>query len=523
MKVKHQSGNNSIDIHLTKKILRNYKNGRYNNIESIQAAGLPSVDGKTILDMKTVVLTLPTDTAENNIRKLKIDIDLEYSGKCSGSYISFFKADLERIGVLLYPLVSCGILNGGSATSYIDVKKNKVFNPTLFEICHKEFKTITEVSKGRAKGITPSYVNEDGTAGASFIELKMRSLLIQNLRYKIITGKSKDAVYPLFQMTSVYNNEEIEATYKLYKTSPLLKELITETGFDITKVKTGVQSLIAAFTHSSEGREKKIFQTAYGQKSQMLPLPGGHGQNFIVLRDTYEDLFKKGKRFVTIGNVDNLGYTVDPVSLAILALSGKQAGFDFAYKTPADVKGGVLLIDKTGRLNCGDIGPAISPEKIKKAEKTGDKILFNCATGLFNLEYLVNNIDYIINSLPVRFSDQDKDAGRYSQAEQVTWEIIGILNDFYIFCIDKYDRFLPAKLLLDTLITSGIGFDNPMFPCDPAPEKDMKTVAFNLNKGLIKKLSTDYGMKLENHRWVPKSITELRRKINNDNSSIKLQ
>ena len=33
-------------------------------------------------------------------------------------------------------------------------------------------------------------------------------------------------------------------------------------------------------------------------------------------------------------------------------------------------------------------------------------------------------------NLPVRFSDQDKDAGRYSQAEQVTWEIIGMLEDF---------------------------------------------------------------------------------------------
>ena len=29
----------------------------------------------------------------------------------------------------------------------------------------------------------------------------------------------------------------------------------------------------------------------------------------------------------------------------------------------------------------------------------------------------------------MRFSDQNKDAGHYSQAEQVTWEVIALMED----------------------------------------------------------------------------------------------
>ena len=55
----------------------------------------------------------------------------------------------------------------------------------------------------------------------------------------------------------------------------------------------------------------------------------------------------------------------------------------------------------------------------------------------------------------MRFTDQDKDAGRYSQAEQVTWEVAGILPAFLSFAVDKYDRFIAAKLFAETLLTSG--------------------------------------------------------------------
>ena len=93
-----------------------------------------------------------------------------------------------------------------------------------------------------------------------------------------------------------------------------------------------------------------------------------------------------------------------------MALSGKQAAFEFSFKTPVDIKGGILIRDTGGHLNCGDIGPAISKEQLAGAEAQGKPILFNCATGLFSLAHLARELPNIIRNLPTRFSDQDKDA-----------------------------------------------------------------------------------------------------------------
>jgi hypothetical protein len=161
-------------------------------------------------------------------------------------------------------------------------------------------------------------------------------------------------------------------------------------------------------------------------------------------------------------------------------------------------------------MNAADLGVAVGKDEVAEAERKGKKILFNCATGLFNLEYLVGALDHIIENLPMRFSDQDKDAGKYSQAEQVTWEIIGMLDYFVVFGVDKYDRFLAAKMLLDTLMTSGVKLDDPAYPTDEDPAADLRGTAKKLHAGLERKLTTVYGMRREGEQWVPKTVDELR-------------
>lgn len=510
----NQMEQRGIDIELTKKILNNCNKGKYDRFEPVKVEGVPEVDGQHIIDLhKNIEITLDLNEAEINIKKLDPGINIKEAGTVMEGAITFDQNGLESIGIKLYPLLSYGVLNGGSASSYVDQKKNLCFNERLFCICEKEFNSVQSMSKGKAKGLAPAYVNKDGSHGASFMELKMRAVLIESLKYKISTNSKENALYPMFQMTSVYNNNEVLNAYKDFKNNDLLKELIQETGIDITEFKTGVQPMLAAFTHSETGKMKSIFLKAYGLEDRPIAMPGGHGQNFIVLKEIYRELYNEGKRFIYLGNVDNLGFTVNPAALAMLALKGSQAGFDFAFRTPVDVKGGVLVVDQAGNLNCADIGAAISKEELIDMEKHGKKILFNCATGLFNLEYLVQNIDSIIENLPMRISDQNKDAGKYSQAEQITWEIIGILDDILIFGVDKYKRFLAAKLLLEGLMTSGVGLSHPDFPTDENPEKDLKLVAQNLHNGLANLLRTTYGMKLLNDRWVPKSVEELKSEI----------
>jgi hypothetical protein len=432
----------------------------------------------------------------------------DFAATAPDGNLMFPRESLETIGRLLFPYVSFGVLNGGSATSYCDTKKNEALSAKLFEILKKPFLESAASARGKPKGITPAYANPDGSPGYSFLELTLRRLLLEAPLWRNAAAKYPNAygsslsggllpLAPAFQMTSVFTSREISEALDAYRKSPLLEGLIAETGVDITRLRSGVQPLIAAFTHSSAGEPRKIFTHAWGKENTVLGLPGGHGQNFLVLKDVYRRLRMAGKRFVYLGNADNIGFTPDPVSLAILALSGKPAGFDFAFKTAVDTKGGVLVRDSGGRLTCADIGPAVSAAGVAAAEKEGTPILFNAATGLFDLDYLVTHAEEIRGGIPLRWSDQDKDAGRYSQAEQVTWEIIGILPGPLIFGIDKFRRFLAAKLLLESLMTSGLGLERGDFP------EELRALALSLHEGFVWNMENIFGMRREGGRWIP--------------------
>ena len=520
-----------IDIDLTKEILKNYNDGMYDNVVPVEVHEIPEIDGGNIIDRDNIKSwTGDLNAVEANLRAVNDTFNAERLGKCIGEVsgsganrsITFTKAELEQIGVQLYPYVAYGILNGGSATSYVDTRKNEALNADLMRLYRSLFEKTQREASGLAKGITPAYTNPDGTSGESFIELKMRAILIQNLRYRksvtaeneLFTGDSKaksgSALFPMFQMTSVYNDEQIKEQLSQYRSSPLLSDLMEETGVDITRVLTGVQPMLAALTHSEVGRPKQIFTNAWGRDGEMLPIPGGHGQNFLILSEVYRYLYNEaGKKFIYISNVDNLGNLPDAAAIALTALSGAEASFEFAFRTPVDIKGGILIRDRSGRLNCADIGPAISRAEVDRQEASGKKILYNCATGLFNLKYLTDNLDRIARELPMRITDQDKDAGRYSQAEQVTWEIIGMLDNPLILGVNKYQRYLAAKLLIESFMTSGLMLESPDFPRHEDPEKDFRGTARNLFGGLKGNLTDIYGMELKADRWEPEPVSEI--------------
>jgi UTP--glucose-1-phosphate uridylyltransferase len=496
-----------IDVGLTMRILEKYNKGSFKNQKPIRVKSIPKVDGVKIINMiRDITYTADVKKVAQLFQELGLPYDPDTFGRVHGGKITLNRHGLYELGLFLLPLTAYGILNGGSASSYIDYKKNKTFNEQLFGLYKPEFNRLARVCRGKAKGITPAFLQPNGKEGPSFLELKMRAALIKALQYELTAHVKSDLLLPMFQMTSVLNDRQIRSVYKKYGGSPLLKDLIRETGIRVYEMETGVQPLLAAYTHSAKGEKKEVFAGAHGKPGNTLPMPGGHGQNFYVLKDIYRDLYNRGIRYAYLGNVDNLGFTPDPISLALFALTRKQAAFEFSFKTPVDVKGGILVVDQEGRFNTAEIGPAIAWGEIERAERRGKKVLFNCAVGLFNLEYLVKNIDSIIENLPVRFSDQDKDAGSYAQAEQITWEIMGLLDDVLIFAVDKFDRFLAV-------MTSGLKLEHKDFPTDDNPSQDLKRIARRLHEGLVRKLNTVYGLKLHNNRWEPKTVEEIKAEI----------
>lgn len=502
----------NIHRELTLSILDRYNRGDFSHIEPIIVKSVPEIDGKQIIDLTgDVRYSVAAATACERLSGMITPEALNRIAEVREKNLHFTSRGLQHLGMLLLPYTAFGILNGGSASSYIDEKKNRSFSRKLYDLAGESFAAAASQAKGKPKGISPAFTHPDGTPGPSFLELKIRSLLLLSLRYRNLHGapacdETDLGMLPLFQMTSAYTDKQLADALKGYSDSPLLQGLEPGSHPSILSPLSAQQPLIAAYTHSNRKGPKRLFTEAWGKPDTLLPLPGGHGQNFAVLADIYRRLYRGGKRFAYLGNIDNLGNTIHPVALALFALSGGQGAFEFSYKTAVDIKGGILIRDQKDRLSAADIGPAIPEAEVLQKEQAGIPILFNCATGLFDLRYFSEHINTLAENLPVRFSDQNKDAGMYSQAEQITWEVIGMLEKPLIFAVNKYRRFLASKLLLENLMTSGVKMDDPGYP------EELKALSRKLHDGLQYMLTGPYGLNRQGDRWVAMNASEVLKK-----------
>ena len=466
---------------------------------------IPQIDGNQIIDRANLpVLTIH----KQNLRRMLDDLSISDPGlnrwiALQPDPIVFTNPEYVNFGLLLTPWVSYGVLNGGMATSYCDKKKNQGANPHFFAASRDAFETFAPEIQGKPKALAPAYYNQDSTPGENFLFLKtLAALQIAKKRQALLTNlgieKQSDStlvpLFPFFQMTSDGTDEAIQQGLEVVNADKKLLNLATAVGINLGPWLTEIQPLIAAYT--DHPTNKDIFLSAWGNPVTPLGLPGGHGQNFQVLAPVYQHLYDLGKRFVYLSNIDNIGATPDPGALGYLFLKKSDGAFDFSFKTKVDTKGGILVRTTEGKLTCGDIGPAIAPEQVEHAVQSGGSILFNCATGLFRLDRLIENLPTIIDSLPVRFSNQSKDAGNYSQAEQVTWEVISLLDNPIILGVNKFERFLAAKMITDSFVTSGI-CDLHHTELDP----DEIELAKHLQHGLEQSLMNQYGLKKQGSRW----------------------
>lgn len=492
-----------IDRELSYAVLEQVRSGdqQQSGNSASQTFSFPVVDAQQIIDgAGDAELTLNTHEAAARLAAIDQSLNLSDFTDCSAETVTLEKSVLEHIGIRLLPYLAYGVLNGGSATSYIDEKKNAAFYPPLLELISEDFSKLAALSENRPKGLSPAYINPDGTPGCSYMELKMRALLLLELRYTEETGNS--CRIPMFQMTSEATETPLLEAYDAYRDSPFLSDLIEQTGHDITRVISRKQPLISALTPAEDGLPRDLFTKAYGEQGRLLPLPGGHGQNFLVLKDIYRQLYAEGKRFAYLVNVDNIGNTPSPLSLAVTALTGFDGSFEFSYKSPVDIKGGVLLRgDESKELTCRDIGVAISADEVQQAENRGKPILFNCATGLFSLEYLDRELDNIITNLPLRVSEQHKDAGVYSQAEQVTWEIIDLMEYPAVIAVHKHQRFLAAKLLSESIMSTRASRYAEELLEHNSEYRDFCDVSLKLEEGFHAMMREVFDLKLTDGRW----------------------
>lgn len=492
-----------IDADATLALLDDINAGRRGRDPLPAVKGVPPVDGVRIVQAGAGI-AYRVGAAAARERLESLGLPLPASARSEGDSLAFGAEALRELGERLYARTAWGVLNGGSATSYADVKKNAALGPGVFEALRPGFERLAPLCEGRPKGLAPAYVNPDGSPGESFLVLKMRAALLKAARYAERFGRQDRPALPFFQMTSDGTDAPLAEAYSGYRDHPWLAGLIEATGSDPTRPRSARQPLLAAFSHSAEGFPRRVFDRAYGKPDSALALPGGHGQGFSVLAGVYRGLLADGYRYAYLGNVDNVGYSPDPTELAVMALSGAEAAFEFSYRTPVDIKGGIFVETMDGRRTVADIGQSIDFARVRELEASGERVLFNCATGLFDLERLVPRLDEIARRLPVRISDQDKDSGRYSQAEQSTWEVVGLLDEPLGFAVEKGERFIAAKLLSETLLaSSGRADDSEAGPGGvlSALPPDVARAGRELSSGLRRALAGPCGLRLEGGAW----------------------
>ena len=499
-KLRRQLELEGVDIDLLLKFLDDLNAGKFKGAEPVKVAGIPSLDHPDIVDLSSLkAYSLPKERARSAFAELNLPFNIEDVAKEDGAgRLVFSLSALKRIGVALYPKAAFGLLNGGSASSYVDSKKNSMLCPKIYPLFREKFGEQASVCMNKAKGVTPAYFNPDGSPGYSFLFLKLRMLLERKADYANSFGALPDAILPAFQMTSVKTDAEIAAHIEQCVADTAFAATAKELGCPPVEMHTKSQKMMAALTHSSEGMPRRIFNRAYGEEDRGLAIPGGHGQNFAILAPVYKSLLDMGIRYAWLGNIDNIGYTVDPVSLAVFALSGRKAAFETSFKTALDVKGGLLVITDSGKVTCADIGAAVSCEQMARFEQSGKKLLFNCAIGLFDLKRLIPALAEIPYMLPLRITDQDKDAGRYAQAEQLTWEIIGLLERPLFFAVKKEKRFIASKMMLENILAS---LPESFAAVPGFADTPLYRLSVTLQKGLHALLEGEYGMELSGGVW----------------------
>jgi len=101
--------------------------------------------------------------------------------------------------------------------------------------------------------------------------------------------------------------------------------------------------------------------------------PPGHGDLYPVLHalELVDTLIAQGYRYLFVSNADNLGATPDPRVVGWFARSGAPYAAEMCLKTPADLKGGQLVIRKadqqliqreSAQTHPDDLDAALNPE-----------------------------------------------------------------------------------------------------------------------------------------------------------------
>lgn len=195
--------------------------------------------------------------------------------------------------------------------------------------------------------------------------------------------------------------------------------------------------------------------------------PPGHGDLYTALMTSgvLEALLEAGYRYASVSNADNLGAFPDPQMMGWFAASGASYAAEVCRRTPADVKGGHLVIRRDdGRLVLRETAQTRDEDAAAAADPQRHRF-FHTNNLWFDLRALdrvlrqrrgVLGLPLIRNEKHVDPSDPS--SPRVIQIESAMGAAVEVFDDATAIEVDR-SRFLPVKTTDDLLLMRSDVYD----------------------------------------------------------------
>ncbi|MEO6472327.1 MAG: UTP--glucose-1-phosphate uridylyltransferase [Aeromicrobium sp.] len=199
--------------------------------------------------------------------------------------------------------------------------------------------------------------------------------------------------------------------------------------------------------------------------------PPGHGDLYTALEvsGVLDALLDAGYEYATVSNSDNLGAAPDPAMMGWFAASGSPYAAEVCVRTPADVKGGHLVVRRSdGRLVLRESAQT-QPADVGAATDLHKHRYFHTNNLWFDLRALKETLDARqgVLGLPLirntkNVDPTDPSSPKVIQIETAMGAAIEVFDGSTAIEVDR-SRFLPVKTTNDLLVLRsdayGVGDD----------------------------------------------------------------
>lgn len=229
--------------------------------------------------------------------------------------------------------------------------------------------------------------------------------------------------------------------------------------------------------------------------------PPGHGDLYPALHASgvVTALLEAGFRYMCVSNSDNLGATPDATIAGWFAASGAPYAAELCRKTPADVKGGQLVVRRSdGRIVQRETAQT-HPDDVAASLDATRHPFFHTNNLWFNLEALAAELDRTsgVLELPLIRNDKTVDPSDASspavvQIESAMGAAVAVFEGATAIEVER-SRFLPVKTTNDLLVLRSDVYDLTddyrLEAQAPAPLVDLDKTHYKLIDGFTRRFA----------------------------------